>query len=194
MMVGHIEKFALSSTAIATSLCVVSGFSVIFEMSCALKILGGQIYGARQYRRFCVLVYTYCYCSFESSLYPLILQEVGKFAVCLISALFAYATLHTSSHSLLFDAKFDLSSCYEFLCHFLFSHSFLNSIFYWHFILCERTRAPISMELFHGLGKFLCYAVPSARMICFEWWSFELLTLLSELLPNPELKVSVLSI
>ncbi|XLT36644.1 hypothetical protein HN873_067936, partial [Arachis hypogaea] len=68
MMVGHIEKFALSSTAIATSLCVVSGFSVIFEMSCALKILGGQIYGARQYRRFCVLVYTYCYCSFESSL------------------------------------------------------------------------------------------------------------------------------
>ncbi|XLT09957.1 hypothetical protein HN51_055750, partial [Arachis hypogaea] len=103
MMVGHIEKFALSSTAIATSLCVVSGFSVILNV-----ILLGL------------------YMKFSAQ--------------------------------------------------------------------CERTRAPISMELFHGLGKFLCYAVPSARMICFEWWSFELLTLLSELLPNPELKVSVLSI
>ncbi|XLR00939.1 hypothetical protein S83_067137, partial [Arachis hypogaea] len=74
MMVGHIEKFALSSTAIATSLCVVSGFSVILNV-----ILLGL------------------YMKFSAQ--------------------------------------------------------------------CERTRAPISMELFHGLGKFLCYAVPSARMI-----------------------------
>ncbi|XP_072076106.1 protein DETOXIFICATION 13 isoform X1 [Arachis hypogaea] len=59
---------------------------------------------------------------------------------------------------------------------------------------CEMTCAPISMELFHDFGEFLCYTVPSAGMIYLEWWSFELLTLPSELLPNPELEVSFLSI
>ncbi|KAJ1382921.1 Multi antimicrobial extrusion protein [Sesbania bispinosa] len=50
------------------------------------------------------------------------------------------------------------------------------------------------MELFHGIGEFFRFAIPSAAMICLEWWSFELLTLLSGLLPNPELETSVLSI
>ncbi|OEL12933.1 Protein DETOXIFICATION 16 [Dichanthelium oligosanthes] len=36
--------------------------------------------------------------------------------------------------------------------------------------------------------------VPSALMICLEWWSFELLVLLSGRLPNPKLETSVLSI
>lgn len=31
-------------------------------------------------------------------------------------------------------------------------------------------------------------------MVCLEWWSFELLVLLSGLLPNPKLETSVLSI
>ncbi|XLS97044.1 hypothetical protein HN51_039779, partial [Arachis hypogaea] len=56
MMVGYMEKLALSSTAIATFFCVVYGFS--FGMSCALKTLGGQAYETRQYKRFGVLVYT----------------------------------------------------------------------------------------------------------------------------------------
>lgn len=37
-------------------------------------------------------------------------------------------------------------------------------------------------------------AVPSALMICLEWWSYELLVLLSGILPNPALETSVLSI
>ncbi|KAG5069341.1 hypothetical protein JHK85_001718 [Glycine max] len=61
-------------------------------------------------------------------------------------------------------------------------------------IECERTGVPISMELFHGIGEFFTYAILSAGMICLEWWSFELLTLLFGLLLNPELETSVLSI
>jgi len=30
---------------------------------------------------------------------------------------------------------------------------------------CEKTRVPISMELFHGIGEFIRYAIPSAGMI-----------------------------
>ncbi|KAK6146826.1 hypothetical protein DH2020_020695 [Rehmannia glutinosa] len=59
---------------------------------------------------------------------------------------------------------------------------------------CADTRGRISMEIFEGFGEFFCFAVPSAVMICLEWWSFELLFLLSGLLPNPQLETSVLSV
>ncbi|XP_057478008.1 protein DETOXIFICATION 12-like [Actinidia eriantha] len=59
---------------------------------------------------------------------------------------------------------------------------------------CEKTRAPIFMEVLRGVGEFFSFAIPSAVMICLEWWSFELLILLSGLLPNPELETSVLSV
>ncbi|KAL6615351.1 hypothetical protein ACP70R_037621 [Stipagrostis hirtigluma subsp. patula] len=59
---------------------------------------------------------------------------------------------------------------------------------------CEKTRAPPSWEAFRGVGSFMRLAVPSALMICLEWWSYELLVLLSGILPNPALETSVLSI
>ncbi|CAN1240144.1 Protein DETOXIFICATION 12 [Linum grandiflorum] len=59
---------------------------------------------------------------------------------------------------------------------------------------CAKTMVPISTDLFHGIGDFFRYAIPSAVMICLEWWSFELLVLLSGLLPNPALETSVLSV
>ncbi|CAI0395662.1 unnamed protein product, partial [Linum tenue] len=59
---------------------------------------------------------------------------------------------------------------------------------------CAKTRVPVSMELFRDMGVFFRYAVPSAVMICLEWWSFELVVVLSGLLPNPQLETSVLSV
>ncbi|KAH0913151.1 hypothetical protein HID58_036472 [Brassica napus] len=56
---------------------------------------------------------------------------------------------------------------------------------------CSETRAPFSMEIFNGVGEFFRYALPSAAMVCLEWWSYELMILLSGLLPNPELETSV---
>ncbi|KAF7098424.1 hypothetical protein CFC21_100167 [Triticum aestivum] len=59
---------------------------------------------------------------------------------------------------------------------------------------CKRTWTGFSMEAFKELRQFAELAVPSAMMVCLEWWSFELLVLLSGLLPNPKLETSVLSI
>ncbi|KAK8507827.1 hypothetical protein V6N13_140569 [Hibiscus sabdariffa] len=59
---------------------------------------------------------------------------------------------------------------------------------------CEATRALILGEVFVNIKEFLRFALPSAVMVCVEWWSFELLVLLSGLLPNSELETSVLSI
>ncbi|TVU32474.1 hypothetical protein EJB05_24205, partial [Eragrostis curvula] len=59
---------------------------------------------------------------------------------------------------------------------------------------CKLSWTGFSGEAFRGISDFLKLAVPSAVMVCMEWWSFELLVLLSGLLPNPKLETAVLSI
>ncbi|XWS47597.1 hypothetical protein CRYUN_Cryun14cG0165800 [Craigia yunnanensis] len=60
--------------------------------------------------------------------------------------------------------------------------------------LCEKSRALIFNDIFLIVKEFFSYGLPSAVMVCLEWWSFELLILLSGLLPNSMLETSVLSI
>ncbi|PNY17807.1 MATE efflux family protein 7-like [Trifolium pratense] len=239
MMVGHLGKLALSSTAIAISLCAVSGFSPLFGMSCALESLCGQAYGAKQYKKFGVQIYTaiisLIIAGVPLSLLwlnlgkilsllgqdPLISQEAGKFAMCMIPALFAYATLQALVRYFLMQSlilPLVISSSVTLCFHVAFSWllvfksglgclgaAFSIGTSYWLNVVilglymkfsadCEKTRVPISMESFLGIGEFFRYAIPSAGMICLEWWSFELLVFLSGLLPNPQLETSVLSI
>lgn len=61
---------------------------------------------------------------------------------------------------------------------------------------CKATRTKLSWEVVElkGLWEFFRIAVPSAVMICLEWWSFEVLIVMSGLLPNPQLETSVLSV
>nr|GMD41095.1 protein DETOXIFICATION 16-like [Ipomoea batatas] len=59
---------------------------------------------------------------------------------------------------------------------------------------CKETWTGFSMDMFHGIIKFLRLGIPSTAMLCLENWSFELMVLLSGLLPNPKLETSVLSI
>ncbi|KAM1517487.1 hypothetical protein ACFX1Z_020575 [Malus domestica] len=151
---------------------------------------------------------------------PVISREAGKFTIWLIPALFAYATIqplirYFQTQSLIIPML--ISSCATLLfhiplCWLLVFKSGLNnlggalaiSISYWvNAILlglymkfsatCSKTRAPISMEVFHGIGEFFRFAIPSAIMICLQWWSYELLILLSGLLSNPAFETSVLS-
>ncbi|XP_059642606.1 protein DETOXIFICATION 16-like [Cornus florida] len=80
-----------------------------------------------------------------------------------------------------------------------------NSISYWINVLllvlyvkfspsCAKTWTGFSKEALHNILTFLKLAVPSAVMVCLEMWSFEMMVLLSGLLPNPQLETSVLSI
>ncbi|XP_078176665.1 protein DETOXIFICATION 16-like [Carex rostrata] len=59
---------------------------------------------------------------------------------------------------------------------------------------CKKTWVGFSKEAFRDLTEFFKLAVPSALMVCLEWWSFEFVVLLSGLLPNPQLETSVLSV
>ncbi|XP_028097186.1 protein DETOXIFICATION 12-like [Camellia sinensis] len=152
---------------------------------------------------------------------PLISHEASKFITWLVPALFAYVILqppfrYFQMQSLTLSML--ISSCATLafhitLCWVLVFKSgldnlggalgidisiWLNVIFlvlYMKYSFsCETTRVPISMEVLRGVGEFFSFAIPSAVMICLEWWSFELLILLSGLLPNPQLETSVLSV
>ncbi|XP_062109985.1 protein DETOXIFICATION 12-like [Humulus lupulus] len=239
MMVGHLGELALSSSAVANSLSVVTGLSVLMGMASALETMCGQAYGAKQYKKLGLHTYTAIFCLFlvciPLSLIwmfmgkilvfigqdPLISHEAGRFIKWLIPALFAYATLqplvrYFQTQSMI--APMVMTSCgilcfHIPLCWVLVFKSGMGnvggalaiSISYWLNVIilgfyvkfspsCEKTRAPISMEIFHGIKDFFRLAIPSAIMICLEWWSFETIILMSGILPNPQLETSVLSV
>ncbi|XP_038723059.1 protein DETOXIFICATION 12-like isoform X2 [Tripterygium wilfordii] len=148
-------------------------------------------------------------------------REAGRFTTWLVPGLFAYAILQPlirffQMQSLIFPMFLIsiITVCLHIpLCWVLVFMSrlenhgaaFALSISLWLNVIflglymkfssaCAKTRAPISMELFRGVGEFFHFAIPSAAMICLEWWSYELLVLLSGLLPNPQLETSVLSV
>ncbi|KAG9449024.1 hypothetical protein H6P81_008989 [Aristolochia fimbriata] len=148
-------------------------------------------------------------------------REAGKYISWMIPSLFAYAIIQSltkflQSQSLIFPLL--LSSSTTLLVHiplcwvFVFKSGLANlgaplamNLSSWFNVVtlglyvtfspsCRRTRAPFSGEVFQGVHEFFRLAIPSAVMICLEWWSFELLILLSGLLPNPQLETSVLSV
>ncbi|XP_050221450.1 protein DETOXIFICATION 12-like [Mercurialis annua] len=239
MMVGHLGKLALSSSAIAISLAGVTGFSLLLGMSSALETLCGQAYGAKQYKKLGILTHTAIFCLilvcipvsiiwiFMGRVLVFIGQDpeisyaAGKFVMWLVPSLFAYAILqplirYFQMQSLI--APMLISSCVTLcfhipICWVLVFKSGLENVgaalamcisnwlnvivlglFMKYSSSCDETRAPVSMELFHGIREFFGLAVPSAVMTCLEWWTFELLVLLSGLLPNPQLETSVLSV
>ncbi|XVF70089.1 hypothetical protein PTKIN_Ptkin11bG0134100 [Pterospermum kingtungense] len=59
---------------------------------------------------------------------------------------------------------------------------------------CKKTWTEYSKEVFLGIPTFLRLSIPSPIMLSLEVWSFEMMVLLSGLLPNPKLETSVLAI
>ncbi|XP_074358194.1 protein DETOXIFICATION 12-like isoform X2 [Apium graveolens] len=152
---------------------------------------------------------------------PIISREAGKFLIWLIPSLFAYAILQPlvryfqmQSYNFPLLISTGITFCVHLpLCWALVFKSGLHNIgaavaigistwinvlilgvFIRYSIICAKTRAPFTMEIFKGINEFFLFAIPSAFMICLEWWSFELLVLFSGLLPNPQLETSVLAI
>ncbi|KAM0875994.1 hypothetical protein ACQ4PT_036460 [Festuca glaucescens] len=152
---------------------------------------------------------------------PLIAHGAGRYIVWLIPGLFANAliqpiTKFLQSQSLIMPLLLSSVATLAFhvpLCWVLVFRTGMGytgaalaiSVSYWlnvamlvaYIVMsssCKETRTPPTIKAFRGVSVFLRLALPSAFMMCLEWWSFELLILMSGLLPNPELQTSVLSI
>ncbi|CAI9278543.1 unnamed protein product [Lactuca saligna] len=214
MMVGHLGELALSSAAIAISISSVTGFSLIMGMSSALETLCGQAYGAQQYKKFGTQTYTAIF-SLIIVCIPLsiIWKNTGAILLLIVlQPLVRYFQMQSMLWPMLISSTVALllhiPLCYALVYKTTLANiggaismgitTWLNAIFLFFYMKyspsCEKTRAPISIEVVHGMKQFFSYAIPSAVMICLEWWSYEILILLSGLLPNPELETSVLSV
>ncbi|KAJ8550058.1 hypothetical protein K7X08_033765 [Anisodus acutangulus] len=152
---------------------------------------------------------------------PSIATDAGKYTIWLIPTLFPYAILQSlvrylQAQSLILPMLLSavVSLCFQVpICWaFVFKLNLGNAgaalsigLAYWLNVIllmlyvkyssaCEKTRASFSRDVFLTIGDFFRFAIPSTVMVCLEWWSFELIILLSGLLPNPMLETSVLSI
>ncbi|XP_015869372.3 protein DETOXIFICATION 3 isoform X1 [Ziziphus jujuba] len=151
---------------------------------------------------------------------PLVSHEARKYSILLIPALFAYAiqqslVCYFQSQGLILPVL--ISSCAILCFHIPVSWALVYKLelgsggaaisiglSYWLNVIllvlymkyssdCEKTRVTFSSDVLLSTREFISYAVPSGVMVCLEWWSFEILTLLSGLLPNPKLQTSVIS-
>ncbi|XP_057868185.2 protein DETOXIFICATION 16 isoform X3 [Cryptomeria japonica] len=152
---------------------------------------------------------------------PPISFEAGEFARWMIPSLFAYSALlpltrYLQTQSIVFPMMICsvITLCFHVpICWALVFKTGLgykgaalaNSISNWVNVAlvllyiktssaCKRTWTSFTREALYDIKKFLKLAIPSSLMICLEYWSFEMLILLSGLLPNPKLETSVLSI
>ncbi|KAL7240303.1 hypothetical protein ACSBR2_006041 [Camellia fascicularis] len=188
MMVGHLGELSLSSTAIAISLSTVTGFSLLLGMASALETLCGQAYGAQQYKKLGTQTRTAIFSLIIVCLpLSIIWIYMGKILIFvgqdpLISR---EAVFKSGLNNLGGALAIDISNWLNVIVLVLYM-KYSSS--------CEKTRVPISMDVVRGVDEFFRFAIPSAVMICLQWWSFEFLILLSGLLPNPELETSVLSV
>ncbi|XP_049932010.1 protein DETOXIFICATION 12-like isoform X5 [Nymphaea colorata] len=150
-----------------------------------------------------------------------IAHEAGKYAVFLIPGLFGAALVQPlvkflQSQSLVLPLLFGavVTLCFHVLVCWLLVFKFRIghvgaaisvSLSYWMNLVilalyikvssaCKKTISPFTTEAFARIQDFLGLALPSAVMICLEYWTFELMILLSGLLPDPKVQASVLSI
>ncbi|KAL8117963.1 protein DETOXIFICATION 14-like [Apium graveolens] len=152
---------------------------------------------------------------------PLISHEAGIYSIWLVPTLFPYAILQLLIRFLLTQSLIYpmlLSSVAALVFHIpiswllIFKFEFGSAgaalgigLSYWLNVIllgiyvkyassCEKSRISFSKDVFPNIKQFFRFGIPSAVMICLEWWSYELVILLSGLLPNPQLETSVLSI
>ncbi|KAK7244270.1 hypothetical protein RIF29_39089 [Crotalaria pallida] len=58
----------------------------------------------------------------------------------------------------------------------------------------KKTWEGFSIRSFHYVFAYLKLALPSAAMVCLEYWAFEIMVLLAGLLPDPQLTTSLIAV
>ncbi|KAI9120147.1 hypothetical protein K1719_008795 [Acacia pycnantha] len=188
MIAGHLDELSLSGTALAISIATVTGFSFLVGMASGLETLCGQAYGAKQKIHNLACSFTFG----SAFLQPLIkyYQMQSLVLPLLISSCTTLILYVPLCWALVFKSGLNNVGAAVAISVWIWTNVIVLSLYMKFSSACALTRAPISVELFRGIGEFLRFAVPSAVMMCLEWWSFELIVLLSWLLPNPQLETS----
>nr|GEY08400.1 protein DETOXIFICATION 16-like [Tanacetum cinerariifolium] len=144
-------------------------------------------------------------CEFKKQLYiagPLVIVNLLIFGLSMISLIFVGHLGELACSTLVLRLLLFLLLSLVLAC---WGATLANSVSLWINVLllavyvrvspsCKKTWKGFSKEAFNNISTFVKLAVPSTVMVCLEIWSFEIMVLLSGLLPNPQLETSVLSI
>ncbi|TYK28478.1 protein DETOXIFICATION 16-like [Cucumis melo var. makuwa] len=200
VFIGHLGELPLSGASVATSFATVTGFSLLMGMASALDTFCGQSYGAKQYhmlgihmqRAMLVLLLVsvplaVIWANTGGILKLLgqdaeIATEAGKYAICMIPTLFAYGLLQCLNRFLQTqNVVLPMVMCSA-------------TAVLLHIPIYSLLHVPSLGQAFENIPTYLRLAIPSACMVCLEMWSFELMVILSGLLPNPKLETSKIGV
>ncbi|CAN1291522.1 Protein DETOXIFICATION 16 [Linum perenne] len=200
MYVGRLGQLPLASASLATSFAGVTGFS--FMPISILWAFTNQIFILlRQDENISSGAGTYAIFLIPSILPYGLLQCQLRFLQTqnLVSPLVVATALTTILHFLL---------CWAFIFRFGFGSqgaALSVAVSYWFNVVvldiyirfssaCRNTWTGFSKEGLKDLSGFLKLGIPSALMVCLEFWSYEFLVFMSGLLPNPQLETSMMSL
>ncbi|EOY20886.1 MATE efflux family protein, putative [Theobroma cacao] len=214
MFVGHLGELSLASASMATSFAGVTGFSFMLGMGSALETFCGQAYGARQYHMLgvhmqrAILVLTLVSVpisliwAFTGQVFTILKQDTeismraGVYARWMIPSILPYGLLQcqlrflqTQNNVLPLMISAALSSAISY-----WINVFILAIYIKFSPTCKKTWTGFSKDGRRNLVSFLKLGIPSALMVCLEFWSYEFLVLMSGLLPNPKLETSMMSV
>ncbi|KAJ0971599.1 hypothetical protein J5N97_019558 [Dioscorea zingiberensis] len=173
--VGHLGELPLSAASMATSFTAVTGLSVLSGVGAAIDTLCGQAYGSEKYH-----------------LLGIYLQRAMIITI-LVSIPLAFIWAFTGEILEAIGQDKEISMAAGLYARCMIPILFADGLLQSHY-RCKDTWTGFSREAMHDLSSFIKLAVPSALMICLEFWSFDVLVLLAGFLPNPKLETSVLAI
>ncbi|OMO73227.1 Multi antimicrobial extrusion protein [Corchorus olitorius] len=210
MFAGHLGELELAGATLANSWATVTGFAFMTGLSGALETLCGQGFGAKMYRKLGIYLQASCIISFCFGVILSILwfytepilillqqdAQISKTAASYITYLIPVIPLgiHLGIVYSLVNwtdlgfkgASLGASISLWISCLLLAFYVFLAKKF-------EQTWQGLSFESFHYIFDNLKLALPSAAMVCLEYWAFELLVLLAGLMPNSEVTTSLIA-
>ncbi|GKB37808.1 DETOXIFICATION 16-like protein [Tanacetum coccineum] len=208
MFIGHLGELALSGASMATSFASVTGFTFMMGMGGALETLCGQAYGAEQYKMLGVhlqramtvimlmgipisIIWAFTGKIFEYFGQDLdISKEAGNYARWLIPSIFPYGLLQCQIRFLQTQNNVKplmLSTGFASLLHVILCWILVSKFGF------GSSSAALSVGISYWINVVIL-GIPSALMVCLEYWSYEFLVLLSGILPNPKLETSMMSI
>ncbi|OMO61889.1 Multi antimicrobial extrusion protein [Corchorus capsularis] len=192
---GHLGELQLAGSTLANSWATVTGFAFMTGLSGALETLCGQGFGARKYRLLGIYLQASCIISFLFSVIisilwfftepilvllhqdPAISKTAALYMKYLIPGLFAYGFVQN-----ILSFNFNMVIVSSVRMYVVFAKKF------------KRTWKGLSFESFRYVFKNFKLAVPSAAMLCLEFWAFEILVVLAGLMPNSEITTSLIAI
>ncbi|KAK3437712.1 hypothetical protein EUGRSUZ_C02272 [Eucalyptus grandis] len=176
MFVGHLGELALSGASMATSFASVTGFSMLIGMASALDTFCGQSYGAKQYHMLGIH------------------KQRAMIVLLLASIPLAIIWANTGQILLFFKQDPQISAEAGSYARFMIPSIFAYALLQCHVRFLQTQNNVFPMMVSSGITTFLHIFICWFLVFNFEIWSFEMMVLLSGLLPNPKLETSVLSI